>query len=105
MRLALHFCEIQNVPHFFYKNIICPQLPPLLPLAKCGGSKKLFTDAQVCEQVLDSVDWCSHTDAETLGFITTAVRPLYRSVTEVMDIPTTVSIVFKGTAMQNNISI
>lgn len=31
-------------------------------------------DVPVCEQVLDSVDWCSHIDAEALGFITVFVR-------------------------------
>lgn len=59
----------------FYKDVICPKLPSLLPLTVCRGSNKLAIDVRVCEQVLDSVDWCSHIDAEALGFITVFVRP------------------------------
>lgn len=52
-----------------YKDVICPQLPSLLHLAVHGGSNKPALDVLACEQVLDSVDWCSHVDAKALGFI------------------------------------
>lgn len=44
----------------FCKDVICPNLPSPLPLAACRGSGTLATDVRVCEEVLDSVDRCSH---------------------------------------------